>query len=179
LPYIQGNTGENIALISHYIIPYGVIFAIGLRVPTLTSIQVGYLSAVGLLIFLMLGTGLYFISGSIVSTQTFKYPPSLYYFSYAIFVSGLLWIYSSELEVMTENINVKPIVIFCAQNSIWIYLWHIPIVKIFQAHYLIKYLVVLGVAVTIVVAQGWLVKKAMAYITNDNLKKNIKIIFTG
>jgi fucose 4-O-acetylase-like acetyltransferase len=179
LPYIQSETGKAISYISHYIVPYGIVFAVGLRIPLLKNVQIKYLSILSFILFVITAVGLYLFYGHFVPTQNYKYPPSFYYFAYALFVSCTLWLYSEEIETFFIKIKIEKIVTFIAQNSIWIYLWHIPIVKYFNAHFLIKYIIVISLATILAYIQVYLVKKIIKRLSSDSLKKNIKILLTG
>ncbi|THB71513.1 MAG: acyltransferase [Gammaproteobacteria bacterium] len=179
LPYIQEGAGKSISLISHYIIPYAVIFAIGLRIPQLSKNQVGFLSALNLGIAVLLGIGLSFASGKIVPTQAYKYPPSIYYFSYALFVACFLWVHKELLERLIEIFRIKSFVLFCARNSIWIYLWHIPAVKAVDANYIVKFFIAFSSAVIITYMQVSVVEYFLQVMPNDTMKRNIKAVFAG
>ena len=96
-----------------------------------------------------------------------KYPPTIYYISYALFVSFLL------LSIF-KRINLKEnrFIEFCSKSSLWIYLWHILFLTIVpilfgELDWILKYTIVLICAV------------GLTYIQNKVLdlleKKNIKI----
>lgn len=180
LPYIQGGIGKYISLITHYIIPYAIVFAVGLRLPSLNKKQLHHFLFISLGIFILIGFGLFFTYEKILPTQALKYPPSIYYFSYALFVSCLLWLYSASLNLFIEKLKIKNFVLFIAQNSIWIYLWHIPLVKVLHINFAMKYIVVLIISVFIVYLQVWIVNNFLINrIASDNLRKNIKALLTG
>ncbi len=179
LPYIQKGAGKTMSYVTHYIVPYGVVFAVGLRIPLLKDVQIRYISIVSFLLFAVPAVGLYLFYGHFVPTQNYKYPPSIYYFSYSLFVSCTLWYYSKEIEGVFSKIKIEKVVTFMANNSIWIYLWHIPIVKYFNAHFLIKYIVVMLLATLLAFIQVYFVKKIITNIASESSKKNIKILFTG
>lgn len=179
LPYIQSGVGKTISFIFHYIIPYGIVFAVGLRIPLLNNTQIKYLSILNLIMFIILAMILYLFYGHFVPTQDFKYPPSMYYLAYALFVSCTLWLYSEAIQEFIEKIKIAKVIAFMAQNSIWIYLWHIPIVKYFNAHFLIKYMIVISLSTMFAFIQVYLVKKIIRELSNESWKKNIKILLTG
>ena len=179
LPYIQEGIGKSISLISHYIIPYSVIFAIGLRLPSLKNKQVLSLSLTSLLLLALFGSLIYATTGIIAPTQNFKHPPSIYYLSYALLVSSLFWISRNQLELLLEKSKLKKKVLFCAQNSIWIYLWHIPLVTFFYSNFVIMYIVVFSVAISLTFAQVWVANKIIKRTRNISVQKNIKTLFTG
>jgi hypothetical protein len=77
--------------------------------------------------FIAMGLSFYLNSGLWIKTQLFKYPPSLYYLSYALGISIFLWLASGFIVEILNKLKITNIVLFNAQNSMWIYLWHIPL----------------------------------------------------
>jgi peptidoglycan/LPS O-acetylase OafA/YrhL len=179
LPYIQPGAGELVSAVLLYLIAYGLIFAIGLRISRLSSRQLYTLALLSLGICLLAGGWLFLLHGEFIPTQSLKYPPSVYYFSYAVFVSVLLWTYSAGIDHCIERLKLKPLVLFIARNSIWVYLWHIPVIKTVNTHYLVKYLIAFSVAVIITYVQVKLVGYGLTHVKSDACRKNIKMIFTG
>jgi len=180
LPYIQEGAWEIVALVALDIIPYAIIFSIGLRMIQMNKKQLYALSFISLGTLIFVGFGLFLHSGQVIPTQELKYPPSMYYFSYALFISSLLWIYSENIDRIFGIAKVKNIVLFIANNSIWIYLWHIPLVKVVHTNFAVKYLIVFTVAVSITYAQIWIVSHLLIKgMLSDKLRKNIKMVLTG
>lgn len=75
-------------------------------------------------------TGLYIYINSIgypisISPQ-FKYPPQSYFMIYGIFCSVILWLSRKWWIKMLDCRLTR----FIGQNTIWIYLWHIPLVAL-------------------------------------------------
>lgn len=106
---------ENIILHS---IGWGLIAAVGIRIKELSKKELIIYAAIYLIIFIFLMFKLDF-----ESTQNYKYPPTMYYISYGIFVSFLLFLVLDIKCIynMFDNKFVKYISI----NSLWIYFWHI------------------------------------------------------
>ncbi len=180
LPYIHEGIGRLISLITHDIIPYSIVFAVGLRLPSLNKNQLLSFSFFNLGILILIGIGLFLLHGEFIATQQFKYPPSIYYFSYSFFVSCLLWIYINSIELFFDKIKIKNIVLFIAQNTIWIYLWHIPLINLIHTNFALKYGIILITSTIIVYFQIWIVNNfILNRVSNNNLKKNLKTLFTG
>jgi len=178
---IVSGLGEYFSLVVYYLIPYSILFAFGLRLLTIslaTQIRFIIFSA---LIFTGLVCFLWVKTGHFVVTQEYKYPPSLYYLSYALTISMVLWVTSSKiLKGLEKCIYLKSVILFIASNSIWIYLWHIPLIKIININFAIKYTIVFFIAVLITYIQVLIVTKLIIpKITKVKFKKNIKILFTG
>ncbi|WP_096086215.1 acyltransferase family protein [Agaribacterium haliotis] len=128
-----------------YIIPYGLLFAIGLRFMALSQSARLALSFISLLVFSAVALYLWRASGAYVATQAFKYPPSFYYFSYALVVLCLIWPVAGSLWRFCEQVRIAPALSFVSANSIWVYLWHICWLQMpWQIeHYAWRWLVVL------------------------------------
>lgn len=177
---IESSVGTVVNLVIPYVVPYSILFALGLRIPSLNKRQMIIVSIFNLGLFIVLGAILFLIFGEFKPTQALKYPPSTYYFSYSIFVSCILWGFSLSIEKIFKKIKLLQMVLFIAQNSIWIYLWHIPFVKIPYANFALKYVIVFSISVAIVYCQVWLVNNVFMNLTSSVVaRKNMKILLTG
>ncbi len=76
-----------------YVIPYAIIFSLGLRFSVQSSYTLIVPGLISGFIFVVMALVLFLRSESIVYTQAFKYPPQLYYLSYAVAVSFILWFF--------------------------------------------------------------------------------------
>lgn len=180
LPYIQDGVGKIIGLVVPYVIPYAIIFSIGLRVFDMDKIKLIILSGFSLILFILIGVWFFLCSGKFIPTQVFKYPPSIYYFSYALFVSVSLFICSQHLVNFFGKMKINKQISFVASNSIWIYLWHIPLIRIVHLNYIFKYIVVFFVSNLIVFFQLLIINKLiLPHIKSDRMKKNIKVLLMG
>ncbi|UTA47595.1 acyltransferase [Simiduia sp. 21SJ11W-1] len=179
LPYISTGAGFVVSQVSHYLIPYAMVFALGLRLIRLTHTQLLLAIAFFGVVFAAFAMYLYTSHGYIVPTQRFKYPPGIYYLSYAMVASLVLWLLIDKIAQLIHLIKIQPLVLFIARNSIWIYLWHIPLVKIVQADFITKYCVVFGVAILITFIQVWWVQKLAEKTTSARAKKRFEMLFTG
>ncbi|WP_320153682.1 acyltransferase [uncultured Tolumonas sp.] len=180
LPYIQDGIGKIIGLIIPYIIPYAIIFSIGLRMLNMNIIKLIILSGLSLMLFIFIGVWLLLLNGEFTPTQMFKYPPSIYYFSYALFVSATLFIFSQNLSDVFKKMKINKQISFVANNSMWIYLWHIPLIKMIHLNYAYKYIVVFLISILIVFLQLFILNKIIfPYIKNSRMKKNIKNLLMG
>jgi fucose 4-O-acetylase-like acetyltransferase len=181
LPYISDGIGQDLSLIFFYIIPYGILFAFGLRVPRLEMKNHLILFFIFLFVFVALAAFFSVKSGGFVQTQSFKYPPSIYYFSYAIAVTLFLWMTADKLLKLLARWKVGlAVILFIAQNSIWVYLWHIPFVKVLSLDFYVEYFVVFVLAGCITFIQVWLVHHwLLSKLENVKAKKNIRMMLTG
>ena len=179
LPLIQQGTGELVSAAVLYIIPYGIIFAIGLRMGQLNKRQLQFINLLSLVTFTLIALWLLIRNGQFMPTQEFKYPPSIYYLSYALFISSLLWIYSQGIDHLFQQLKLKKLVLFIASNSIWVYLWHIPLIKYIHTHLALKFVIAFSGAVLITYLQTLLINYWLKHIHSAEVKKNIKMLLTG
>jgi Acyltransferase family len=110
-----------------YAIAYSFVFLIGICLRDLSRksaiISAGIFGAISVLL------GLYYSlnEGEFMRTQEYKYPPQLYYLSYALFVSVLLYLGIDYLQKQQKLSNryINQFIVFVSSSSLWIYLWHI------------------------------------------------------
>lgn len=163
-----------------YIIPYSILFAVGLRLPNMSRNQVLRLIIMSFVIFGTIGIAIYVASGQYILTGEFKHPPTIYYLSYALGVSCVAWLASDAISSKIKEIGVSAPVLFLAQNSMWIYLWHIPLITIFPFPFYVKYPCVLALASLMVFIQVSFVRHILLpNISNASTKKNLSLLFTG
>ena len=181
MPFIQEGIEKYLSLVILYAIPYSILFALGLRIPTMSNKNIKIIFWFFLITFLAIALIITSITGNFSPTQQYKYPPSIYYFSYAACITILLWIFSENIwDVVCKIDLVKYVVLFMAQNSIWIYLWHISILKIVHTNFIFKYIIVVFSAICITGFQVWVVNNILTPLTSSvTAKKNIKMILTG
>ena len=123
-----------------YVLPYSVLLSLGMRAPKLASNHQVALFFISLIVFLGITVLLYAQESHFVPTQAFKYPPRLYYLSYAVAITFLIYLLLEPLKnlILTSSMLSRSIT-FISQNSIWIYLWHIPFIKIISTTFEKKY----------------------------------------
>ncbi|MBW4520569.1 MAG: hypothetical protein KME16_12810 [Scytolyngbya sp. HA4215-MV1] len=118
-------------------IPYGCLVGLGI---VLTKLNKQFLLA---LVFASFATfasifiHLFFLAhklgrpaAELVQTQTYKYPPTIYYLSYAIFAAILAYLMVDDLmqkygNRLMEQENLVDALVFVSTSSLWSYLWHI------------------------------------------------------
>ena len=126
----------------YYIIGYGFLFWLGIRVKDLTQKASLVLVTIMLLAFAVLCCLNPTIKGwnIFLHINDYKYPPTNVFVVYGIIISILLYM----LVSLRKKTILNPLVSFISRNSIWIYLWHIPIVSLmvkmdFLSSWMIKY----------------------------------------
>jgi len=105
------------------VFPYAILYFYGMRLSSLSYRQVISVTALSLFIFLALMVFKYLQAGEFVPTQLFKYPPRLYYLSYAFFALNAVYLVVRHLSI--QNTALSTAVLWLSSHSLWIYLWHI------------------------------------------------------
>jgi len=80
-----------------YVIPYSIIFALGLRINSMRRKNNYIVLAFSLITFCCFLLFFVIKEQTFIPTQLYKFPPSIYYFSYAVFISMSLWISSHNI----------------------------------------------------------------------------------
>lgn len=108
-----------------YLIPFGIIYILGMVSKKTSPKTDAIISILFFAVHVFAMIGVYLVYGGYQYTQIMKYPPTIYYISYSLFVSFLL------LSVF-KRLNLKNfrIIEFCSRSSLWIYLWHIFLLTI-------------------------------------------------
>ncbi len=123
-----GVYGLNVLLefVLAYAIPYGIVYFLGLLSNRSKYRHYDFVvSGIFLVVFVvMLGIN-NINNGGFVSMQSAKYPPTLYYLSYSLFVGFLLM---GVLKGLKLKANV--VIGFFSRSSLWIYLWHILVLLV-------------------------------------------------
>lgn len=179
-PPLHGLAGELFEEMFLYLVPFAGLFALGLRFDTLDRRQTAMLAGGALGLFAVIGAGLYVTEGRLVPTQESKYPPTIYYLSYALGVSSLLWLQSERLLAVLKVTPFYAAVIFVAQNSIWAYLWHIPLVEAVRVNFYLKYPLVFVLAAALTYLQVTCLRRlVLPRLSSPTLRKNLNLLLTG
>lgn len=157
---------------------YSIPFLIGLRLKNIAKSSQWLYILVFAVAFVYMAIYLYLTKGEWLVMQSYKYPPQLYFLLWGTLVSSFLWATKEWWQKLFEWRSI----LFIAQNTIWIYLWHIPLVTLANkfladAGWLTRFIVVYGLALLLVYIQSRLV----FYIDNVGCDKSgfIKRYFKG
>lgn len=163
-----------------YIIPFTMVFAYGLHMPHMSTSDHKLAFLFGLFVFLALFAILFVTRSEIVPTQDFKYPPQAYYLAFSLIGMEFLWLIMSSIIKLISKIRIMSCINFIGQNSLWIYLWHIPFVKFIDTNFIIEYAISFSGAVLITFLQVTIIKIfVMPHINSAKVKRNLKMILTG
>ncbi|HOO89728.1 MAG TPA: acyltransferase family protein [Syntrophales bacterium] len=103
------------------IIPYSLLYLYGLKLGALSDRQVMFISASFLIVFASIAAYMKAHNGSFVPTEQYKFPPTIYYLSYALFALHAVYLFCRHA---VGYMNPK-VIIWLSSHSLWIYLWHI------------------------------------------------------
>ena len=164
-------------------VPYIFIFSLGYKILKLTKKQILIVISFSSLIFLCYAFYLYKINGSYILTGYYKYPPRLYYTSYAIAICTFLWLLRLRIVCFLEYFprTIKQLLGYIGAHSMWIYLWHILLLNAVSSFSssCVRFIVVYTASTCIVYWQTKLVNRIIMKCQNEILKKNLRIIFIG
>ncbi len=178
---LLGKGPETFTLQSIFLlVGYGCVFALGLRMPLLKTRTILFLAGFFFTVFASYVLYYYLITGHFKYTQAFKYPPTAYYFSYALFAGFSLWEFSDRLYAYSVKIRLNKFILFIAKNSIWVYMWHIPLIEAVHLVWYFKFPVVLLGATLITHVQVTAVTRFLEpRISNHIVRKNVHLVLTG
>lgn len=153
-----------------YVVGYGSIFAIGMTLSTLSKRGIFLLAVAFGFLFVVLAMVLIYQTGNFVPTQSFKYPPQLYYLCYALAVSLTLIAFRDRIARLIVWPRVRGWISFIGSNTLWIYLWHIAAIDIVMllvelhivpAHFVPVWIAICFLSISVVWLQGLAVQRAM------------------
>ncbi|WP_321408588.1 acyltransferase family protein [Tolumonas auensis] len=162
------------------ILPYAILFLLGMRMSRLTKNQLLTVNLTSLFLFVIIMIPLAKMNGwNFVPTQEGKYPAGMYYLTYSLFIISLLW-----LGIKDANLRIGHIIGFISANTIWIYLWHIAVKFILinsslELGWWLDYIIIYSAAVLLVWGQVCFVNLINDKIESPATTKNIAAIFTG
>ena len=150
-----------------YTLSYSIFFILGLRLRYMQVNEKLYELYIVIVLSLCYVCS-YMISYGfpIMITPTFKEPPHSYYIVYGLLMSIILW----NIKPVIDKISNYRFFSFVGQNTIWIYLWHMPLVLVSSKIHLnwsYKYILVYFLAIFIFYVQYFIVKK----INNSTMTK--------
>lgn len=173
-------SGRMIVLI-HF--PYILVFALGYKVMGFQRKAIKRMMIVCVFVYICIS--FYYINNGrgYLQTQLFKYPPQIYYLSYAIGCCLYLWLVRVKVFSFLLRLSSKlvDLIAFIGSHTIWIYLWHIPLVSMVKGidSAIIRFSVVYILATIIVGCQTWLVEKLLPLVKDTKRQKNLRMIFIG
>lgn len=167
-----------------YIIPYSCLLGIGNYINKLSKKEIIAISVTSLVVFIATGIYLYLTLGEIKAGHSYKYPPQLYYTSYALGVSLILYYVVAQFsDKITRNKVLSKFFIFTGSNTLWIYLWHtfvlncLKLAKI-NLNFVVAFFVVVSSAIAITHIQRKIVGLSIKNLDiNPGQTELLKVLF--
>ena len=162
---------------------YIVVFAIGYKIESYTRKDIFKTACVFMGIYICLMLCYFNIQVGYFPTQHVKYPPRLYYLSYAMALSLFLWMIKDALLRWLEKITHRLVLLisYIGSHTIWIYLWHIPLLSLAARldSAFLRFSVVFVLATLVAYVQAELVLRLTSKLPNSRWKKNLRMVFIG
>lgn len=99
------------------IVPYGFLTYLGINLDRMNLRRATVISSI---VFFVLASSLFLTHGVFVETGKFKYPARIYYLSYGISISLILF-----MIVKNSSSQINKLFSFVSSHTLWIYFWHI------------------------------------------------------
>ena len=158
-------------------IAYVSITYFGLIVSKLNDSSIFLFGLFFLCIFLLIASFYFLNYGTYISLHSLKYPPHIYYISYGMGCSLVLYSIRKRFSDIVTNHSARMIISFIGMNTLWIYLWHIPIISHFQNsfNWFVRFILIVSIPSIIVFLQT----KIVIFYTEKYKLSMLKHIFTG
>lgn len=178
-------------LLSHFlddiffqVVPYAIIFCLGVRSDEIKGRVLIVTLILSFFVFLSYSIFYYVSYGYFIYSYEFKYPPTLYFTSFAVLMILLLKEVVYKFYSMVDGGRLPAPIDFIAANSIWIYLWHIGFAEYFirakpELGFVFEYLIIYSLAISITYFQVRYVTFLRGKVSSETLRRNLKLIFTG
>ncbi len=161
-----GNSNLILKYIIYYIIPYGFLCTfIGMNLKEWDSKKVLKFAILFIAIFVIIAVTKTLLGGVFQPISKEKYPPTLYYLSYGIGITLLLYYLIGKKNIFNIKVKLnKPFIIFVSTHTMWIYLWHIFYLTCINytlnnIHWLVKYVAIVIASIITTYVQSKLVNK--------------------
>ena len=138
----------------YYIIPYSMLTYMGYNYSNMKESIKKAIAIISFLVFAILAVYYWKDSGQFVQVQVAKYPPRLYYLAYGIACSFFAIMFCEKHSL---KIYEAKFIKYISMHSMWIYLWHILTLTIYDALkipeiWYVKFMLVYMAAILMVVA---------------------------
>ena len=158
--------------ILYYLMPYGIITGLAILAAKVAKKYVVLLGTMFICTYIVIAYAS--AQPDYVSTQIAKYPPTLYYVSYAMGVSFVLFAIS-KTSVFQKMFD-KPLLLFISASSLWIYLWHILYLYLWKLYvpssisFTIQFFIVLTLAIATTYLQKKCIRVIIDKVTNSYVR---------
>jgi hypothetical protein len=128
--YTFGIVKEIFKMYLFYLIPYSILFAIGMILLDLKRKQVFFLGIVLFLIFCL--TALFYNnfnllldSAKIIWPHAFKYPPKFYFLIFGLFPMFLIYALIYNQKTMNPKNSFHKLIVFLSKYTLPLFIWHV------------------------------------------------------
>lgn len=160
----------------YFLIPYGVLTLLGFYYDEMSRKSKIAVCTGSLFLFLILAAIYAVSTGEFQLVQVAKYPPRIYYISYALMASFGLLLFC---EGKNNKVFCSRFVRFFSRHSFWIYLWHVLFLWIFDSVVLVQGWLLQFAAVTLCSAATVLVQMKVAKMWESKTGKKIPKYLRG
>lgn len=163
-------------------IPYVLIFALGTMSDSFTDRHFFLVAIIALVMYSGLAIYYYKVSGGFQISFTKKYPPRLYYTSFAIAIIALLWTLRKHITSVFVQFKLSDAFTFIGSHTLWIYFWHIIFLLLLETRIhnsALLFCIVFLLAVVFDYVQVRLVKWIINNSNCETLNKNLSLFFLG
>ena len=164
-------------------IPYVLVFLIGTLITNVPKKTLNIV--IGGLLFVFISYSIVNIlsNGHYVSLQLYKYPPRLYWITYGLACSLILWRFREGITSFFTNCHLDKFASFIGSHTLWFYFWHILLLELTTGIMNIgspwlRFVLVFFPASIIVYAQSKLVC-SLTRIVSGSHRKQLLRIFNG
>lgn len=160
---------------------YLLVFIYGFSAKRLADkhiLTIGWISA---FVFVIIAYLLHREYGEFILVGQYKYPPHLYYLSYAFMCISFLWILRDKIMSFFNKVHLSDAVTFIGSHTMWIYLWHIPFVYALENRFNapLRFGIVYIASIIMTCIQTYIIKSICKRIRNESVIKKIQTIFIG
>ena len=161
-------------------IAYVLVFCLGYIINRTTTRSIHTFIIILSTLYVIICLFYLYKTGEYILTNTQKYPPQLYYLSYALAWIYGLWLLKKSIVSFTNKLHLNGTLVFIGSHTMWIYFWHIVIldfVDILESA-TFRYVLTITFAVTITLIQHEIIIKVTHY-CSPTIARYSKMIFDG
>lgn len=162
------------------IIGWGLVLALGMVLPRLNKKSLAIFTVINILIFSSLAIYYFVKLGYHLEGESVKWPPTIYYLSYAFGAIGILWLLKDYITFILRKLKVLNFCTYIGRHTLWIYLWHIPFNEFLYdvpMPKLFKFLIIYAGGLLLAWLQTQLIDIISKKIKSEKTKKELQLIF--
>jgi len=166
---VGGFVGDNsnIRVIFMMNLPYLLLFSLGVFINRLSDKILYSIGFASLTIYIIMASLYYVNCGMYVSTSVEKYPPQLYYLSYAILWIVVLWQVRFTIVYIMNVVKLKRLLCFVGSHTMWLYFYHIIVLNYVMSipQSMIRFLIVVIISLFITCVQHKVIGFLLPYLS--------------